>query len=231
MWGRKKKAQRTVDPSYELGRQFTRQAANVASMALGDPVEAATRCVYVGDCAVTLPKIVILAVTKQHAHLLEDQHDDEQLVSATRLVSFARGPGFKPVLDTEQGNLVANVPGHLRQVYLPLTAECFREAFDQQMAQSFVRVQGRGYPVEFLIARDDDPTERVLTALGATVAVVIDGTQPQAAPPPPPAAPPPFGFPQQSTAQRLQELETLRATGVLSNAEYDRKREQIIAEL
>jgi hypothetical protein len=39
-------------------------------------------------------------------------------------------------------------------------------------------------------------------------------------------APPP-----QSTAQRLQELETLHATGVISDAEYTAKREQIIGEI
>ena len=34
-----------------------------------------------------------------------------------------------------------------------------------------------------------------------------------------------------STAQRLQELETLRATGTISEAEYTAKRQQIIAAL
>ncbi|BDX34176.1 membrane protein [Mycobacterium antarcticum] len=44
-------------------------------------------------------------------------------------------------------------------------------------------------------------------------------------PPPMPAAPAP------STAQRLQELETLRAMGTISDAEYGTKRQQIISEL
>ncbi|ORW39690.1 hypothetical protein AWB92_25335 [Mycobacterium sp. IEC1808] len=43
----------------------------------------------------------------------------------------------------------------------------------------------------------------------------------------PPAATPP----RRSIAQRLQELETLRATGVISEAEYAAKREQIINEI
>jgi len=47
--------------------------------------------------------------------------------------------------------------------------------------------------------------------------------QAPAAPSPPPAAP--------SAAQRLQELETLRATGTITEAEYTAKRAQIIAEL
>jgi len=37
--------------------------------------------------------------------------------------------------------------------------------------------------------------------------------------------------PRQSTAQRLQELETVRATGAVSEAEYSAKREQIINEI
>jgi hypothetical protein len=51
----------------------------------------------------------------------------------------------------------------------------------------------------------------------------------QAGPPPPryPSAPPP----EPSTAQRLQELETLRATGAISDDEYTAKRQQILADL
>lgn len=46
----------------------------------------------------------------------------------------------------------------------------------------------------------------------------------------PPAYVPPAP-PEPSTAQRLQELETLRATGAISDAEYTAKRQQIIAAL
>lgn len=53
---------------------------------------------------------------------------------------------------------------------------------------------------------------------------------------PAPAAPPTvhpafMARPEPSTAQRLQELETLRATGVISEDEYNTKRQQILAEL
>jgi Short C-terminal domain len=37
--------------------------------------------------------------------------------------------------------------------------------------------------------------------------------------------------PEPSAAQRLQELETLHATGVISDDEYTAKRQQIISEL
>ena len=57
---------------------------------------------------------------------------------------------------------------------------------------------------------------------------------PAAVPAPTPvAAPPPPSFtaPGPSVSQRLQELETLRATGAVSEAEYQAKRSQIIAEI
>lgn len=52
--------------------------------------------------------------------------------------------------------------------------------------------------------------------------------------PAPPAAPTPapsIAPPEPSTAQRLQELETLRARGTISEDEYTAKRQQIIADL
>jgi hypothetical protein len=61
---------------------------------------------------------------------------------------------------------------------------------------------------------------------------------PGAAPPPMPApaaaqvaAPPVLAGPTPSIAQRLQELETLRATGAISDAEYSSRRQQIISEI
>jgi hypothetical protein len=61
--------------------------------------------------------------------------------------------------------------------------------------------------------------------------------QPAAATPAPAAAAPPasapsyMSAPEVSTAQRLQELETLRATGAISDDEYSAKRQQIISDL
>lgn len=55
---------------------------------------------------------------------------------------------------------------------------------------------------------------------------------PAAAPAAPAATPPGYmAPPEPSTAQRLQELETLRATGVISDDEYSAKRQQILSEL
>ena len=70
-------------------------------------------------------------------------------------------------------------------------------------------------------------------AARAQVQAVVRRAASQQAPPPvqPAGADVPPPVPEPSTAQRLQELETLRATGVISDDEYTAKRQQIIAEL
>jgi hypothetical protein len=45
------------------------------------------------------------------------------------------------------------------------------------------------------------------------------------------AQPAPVAAPQQSVAQRLQELETLRTSGALTEQEYTARRAQIISEI
>ncbi|MFN8044089.1 MAG: SHOCT domain-containing protein [Mycobacterium sp.] len=59
------------------------------------------------------------------------------------------------------------------------------------------------------------------------------GAAPAAAAAPQPPAPAAFmpQMPTVTTSQRLQELETLRATGTISEAEYNAKRQQILSEL
>lgn len=67
----------------------------------------------------------------------------------------------------------------------------------------------------------------------AQVQAVVRRAAARQAPSGPPGAGyvPPPPVPEATTAQRLQELETLRATGVISDVEYAAKRQQIIAEL
>jgi hypothetical protein len=67
---------------------------------------------------------------------------------------------------------------------------------------------------------------------------VVRRTAAQHAPPPAHTAPPSsaqsftaMAPPEPSTSQRLQELETLRATGAISETEYASKRQQIISDL
>lgn len=61
----------------------------------------------------------------------------------------------------------------------------------------------------------------------------VQAPPPPAAYPPPPAYQPPPGYqpPAPSVTQRLQELETLRASGAISETEYTAKRQQIISNL
>jgi hypothetical protein len=63
-------------------------------------------------------------------------------------------------------------------------------------------------------------------------AIVRHAAARQPVPPPVPAAAPYAAPPvEPTTAQRLQELETLRATGSITDDEYAAKRQQIIADL
>jgi hypothetical protein len=84
-----------------------------------------------------------------------------------------------------------------------------------------------GIGMNSMIDLRDNPAAR------AQVQTVVRRAAAQrSAPAPAPSAPagPPV-TPTAGTAQRLQELETLRATGVISDEEYAAKRQQIIAEL
>jgi hypothetical protein len=67
----------------------------------------------------------------------------------------------------------------------------------------------------------------------AVVRRVAAAQQAPAAPAPAAAAPvaPYMAPPEPTTAQRLQELETLRATGAISDDEYNTKRQQILTDL
>src|SRR6185369_7866039 len=62
-------------------------------------------------------------------------------------------------------------------------------------------------------------------------AVVRRAAAAQQAPAAPAGAPSYASPPEPTTAQRLQELETLRATGAISDDEYNSKRHQILSDL
>jgi hypothetical protein len=66
------------------------------------------------------------------------------------------------------------------------------------------------------------------------VQAIVRHAAAQQAPPPPVASPPTF-YPaptlEATVSQRLQQLETLRATGSITDAEYTAKRQEIIADL
>jgi hypothetical protein len=76
--------------------------------------------------------------------------------------------------------------------------------------------------------------QQVMAVVRRAAAGQPAASAPAAPPPPAPPAyvPPPMpAMPEVSTAQRLQELETLRATGSITEAEYTAKRQQILADL
>ena len=90
-------------------------------------------------------------------------------------------------------------------------------------------LKANGIGMNSMVDLRDNPVARAQVQT-----VVRRATARRAAAPEPPAgstAPPPQATPSVSTAQRLQELETLRATGAITDEEYTAKRRQIIAEL
>jgi hypothetical protein len=178
-----------------------------------------------------LPQSIILAVTGSHLHALEDNHHGDDLVAGRVLKSWDRaGVKARHAVD----NFYAGVVPDDRQVLiLHLPTEFDRIRYLPPAARKTAQVRG-GMPHQFIFARDA-PSQRLIDALGATGPLIItghysQGMNAQAAPRAAVGAPA-FKPPQPSAAQRLQELETLRATGAISEAEYARKREQIISEL
>jgi hypothetical protein len=92
-------------------------------------------------------------------------------------------------------------------------------------------LKANGIGINNMIDLRSNPAARA--QVQAVVRRAAAGQQaPAAAPAAPymaPAAPPPP--PEPTTAQRLQELETLRATGAISDDEYNAKRQQILTDL
>lgn len=93
-------------------------------------------------------------------------------------------------------------------------------------------LKAHGIPMDGSIDIRSNPAVRQ-----QVMAVVRHAAAQQAPAPAPAGAPagaataPPVTTPSVSTSQRLQELETLRATGAISESEYATKRQQIIADL
>jgi hypothetical protein len=102
-------------------------------------------------------------------------------------------------------------------------------------------LKANGIPLNQMVDLRANPALRqqvvaVVRRAGAQQAQGAPAAFPAPAPvvaPPPPPPPPPLSFsaPEPSISQRLQELETLRATGAVSEEEYKAKRSQIISEI
>jgi hypothetical protein len=100
-------------------------------------------------------------------------------------------------------------------------------------------LKASGVPMNGTIDIRSNPAVRqqVMSVVRRAAAQQVPPAANMSAPPVGPAAsyvPPPMPAPpaaEPSTAQRLQELETLRAMGTISDAEYTAKRQQIISDL
>ncbi len=208
---------------------------------------------------VGLPKSFVLAVTRTHVHALEDKQHRHDLVPGRVLKSWDR-EGFRANTGNTAMAMASGAPDdrQLLMLFLPIDGDSSRiaQAIAQQRAEAGQRIPAR--PHTFYVGKDA-ASQRVIAALGAQplgapgggpkvniggganirispgANVTIGGQRLQdliAAQAPATATPPQaYVPPRLSAAQRLQELETLRATCAISDAEYTHKREQIISEL
>ena len=95
-------------------------------------------------------------------------------------------------------------------------------------------LKANGIGMDDMIDLRSNPVARQQVQAVVRLAVAQQTHAGPAPAPPPYAAPPPPQFvapPEPSTSQRLQELETLRATGAVSEEEYTAKRAQILSDL
>jgi hypothetical protein len=237
------------------------QAATVAASVLCEPVEAATQCEQVtrdmrlkasgfrgftrgmarANMAIEqampgtkgqisrqiltagLPNSFILAITRNHVHALEEKHQGDDLAPGKVLKSWNRA-GFQARRGNDRANVHRGVPDDRQVLILFLPVEGGRSRIVQAAARNAAAAGSPGFPHQVMVAKDA-PSQRVIDALGATGGagpnITIGGQSLQDM----------IAHGQPSAAQRLQELEKLRATGVITDDEYTRKREQIISEL
>lgn len=92
-------------------------------------------------------------------------------------------------------------------------------------------LKAHGIGINSMVDLRANPAAREQVQAVVRRAAAQQAPTPSASAPAPAAAAPFIAPPAPSTAQRLQELETLRATGAVSEEEYATKRQQIIADL
>jgi hypothetical protein len=204
-----------------------------------------------------LPKSLVLAVTRSHIHALEDKQHRNELVAGRVIKSWDRA-GFRAHTGNNAMAALGHVPDDRQtlMLFLPIDGDSGRvaQAIAQQRAAAGQRIPS--HPYTFFIGKDG-PSRRLIAALGAQplnapgagprisisenanirispgANITVGGQRLQDlfAQSQTPAAAAPLPPPRPSTAQRLQELETLRATGAISDDEHAQKRAQIIAEI
>ncbi len=159
-----------------------------------------------------------------------------QIINAHHLVALVDPATRKYEIDWNASALIAGV------VPAQFTSDRDGRTYDLRgqagpLMQILQILRANGIPMDGTIDIRSNPVVReqvfdIVRRAGAAQPAAAAPVPPPAAPPPQPM-PAPFMAPPpgQTTAQRLQELETLRATGTISDDEYSKKRQQILSEL
>lgn len=183
-----------------------------------------------------LPISFILAVTRSHVLAIEERQQGEDLVAGQVLKSWDRA-GFVARRGNDRANAYRGVPDDRQVLILFLPIEGRGNRYLAAAARNAAAAGAAGFPHQMMVAKDA-PSQRVIDVLGATsggagpnimiggqsLQDIVQAAAQQTAAAQPQAAP-------ASAAQRLQDLETLRASGAVTGDEYAAKRQQIIAEL
>ncbi|MEZ0359065.1 SHOCT domain-containing protein [Mycobacterium sp. SA01] len=156
-----------------------------------------------------------------------------QILNAHKLVALVEPGTQKYEIDWNASALIAGVvPAQFTLAEDNKTYDLRGQAGPMMEIMQILRANG--VPVNGTIDIRSNPAVRqqvMAVVRRAAAGQPVAATPPQAAQPATttPYVPPPM--PEVSTAQRLQELETLRATGSITEAEYTAKRQQILADL
>jgi hypothetical protein len=155
------------------------------------------------------------------------------MITSRKLVALVDPATNEYQIDWERSALVAGVmPANFTIAEDNRTYDLSGQAGPLMEILQILKANGIG--LNNMIDLRSNPAARA--QVQAVVRRAAAAQQAPAAPAPagvPPAsyAPAPAPAPEPTTAQRLQELETLRATGAISDDEYNAKRQQILSDL
>ncbi|KAA0110295.1 SHOCT domain-containing protein [Mycolicibacterium sp. P1-5] len=149
-----------------------------------------------------------------------------QILNSHKLVALVEPDTQKYEIDWNASALIAGVvPAQFTLAEDNRTYDLRGQA--EPLMEIMQILRANGVPMNGTIDIRSNPVARQQVL--AVVRRAAAGQPAAAAPAAPPPVPP--QMPEASTAQRLQELETLRATGSITEAEYTAKRQQILAQL
>jgi len=153
------------------------------------------------------------------------------MITSRKLVALVDPTTNEYQIDWERSALVAGVmPANFTIAEDNRTYDLSGQAGPLMEILQILKANGIG--LNNMIDLRSNPAARA--QVQAVVRRAAAAQQAPAAPAPagaPPASYAPAPSPEPTTAQRLQELETLRATGAISDDEYNAKRQQILSDL